>query len=266
MYGARKAEELNYRYFLQGRHTPMAILLSNAELSADSEAALTDYAKGVEGVDNAHKFLIIETVNNDLDNIVDDNKPKASVELKPLAELLQKDALFLDYDESSRKKVQSSFGLPDLYVGRTTDFNRATADTARAITEEQGFEPERNSIEWVINNKLFLAFELKWVVMAFKKPEIANTEDFVALVDRYIAGHAITPNDLREHAAKTLNKELEPFGESEADQPIGLIAPQASPDPFNLPNPIAKSEESLVGILKSVRDALEEIQSERVSY
>ena len=53
-----------------------------------------------------------------------------------------------------RRKVQSSFQLPDLYVGYTTDFNRATAQTAQEVTEEQVFQPERKSLAWAINNRL----------------------------------------------------------------------------------------------------------------
>ncbi|MBL3267446.1 phage portal protein, partial [Klebsiella pneumoniae] len=52
MVGARKAEELNLRYFKQGRHIPMAILLKNGILSEESEAAITDYVSNVEGEDN----------------------------------------------------------------------------------------------------------------------------------------------------------------------------------------------------------------------
>jgi len=257
MYGARKAEELNYKYFLQGRHIPMAIILSNAELSPESEKALTQYAEEVEGVDNAHKFLIIETSSKD-DPLLDDNKPRTTVELKPLAELLQKDALFLEYDEASRRKVQSAFGLPDIYVGRNTDFNRATAETARLITEEQVFEPERNSLEWIINNKLLRDYQLKYVTMFFKKPDISNTDDFVKLATTYIQGHAITPNDLREHAGRTLGKELEPFPIPEADQPIGLTTTQ---QPTPSLQQLLKSENGsdLLNLLKDIRDALEEV-------
>jgi len=261
MYGARKAEELNYRYFYQGRHIPMAIILTNAEMSPESIAQLEDYASSIEGVEKAHKFLVIETTAKDVDDLLMDQKPKASVEIKPLAELLQKDALFLEYDEASRKKVQSAFGLPDIYIGRSTDFNRATAETARLITEEQVFEPERNNIEWIVNNKLLRPYELKYVVMSFKKPDISNTEDLTNVIRTFIEGHAVTPNDLRELAGTMLGKDLEPFDIPEADMPIGLNEQQSNPlDSFS----ILKSKDvnvNLVDLLKDIRDALEEVSA-----
>ena len=83
-----------------------------------------------------------------------DVEKQPEVEIKDLANILQKDELFQEYQENSRKKVQSTFLLPDLYVGYTTDFNRATAQTAVEVTEKQVFQPERNSLAWIINNKL----------------------------------------------------------------------------------------------------------------
>ncbi len=266
MYGARKAEELNYRYFYQGRHIPMAIILSNSELSDESRAQLEDYVKDIEGADNAHKFLVIETNTTETVSVVEQSAPKASVELKPLTEILQQDALFLNYDEGSRQKVQSSFGLPDLYVGRTKDFNRATADTARQITEEQVFEPERNSLEWIFNNKILQPYNLRYVEMVFKKPEISDTTDFVALANVLIAGHAITPNDLREKAGQILGRDLEPFDHPQASEPIGLTSSAGGLESLlNLPVATPNAEEVAVtkaeqySILKDIRDAMEEM-------
>ncbi|BBP90953.1 hypothetical protein BsIDN1_45710 [Bacillus safensis] len=59
MYGARKAEELNYLYFKQGRHVPAAITVENGMLSEASYEQLQEYMNGIEGSDNAHKFLFV---------------------------------------------------------------------------------------------------------------------------------------------------------------------------------------------------------------
>lgn len=223
MYGARKAEELNFKYFTQGRHTPMAILLHNATLSAESEKELTDYASSIEGVEHSHKFLIIEAEGLS-EGILDEEKVNAKVEVKSLAEMLQNDALFLEYDTASREKVQSAFRLPDIYVGRSKDFNRATADTARYITEEQVFEPERKSLEWVINNKLLDSYLFKYTGVSFNAPEISDTEQLVALLDVANDIGAIAPNDIREVVGKFLGKKLENFEGEEYDVPASVAS------------------------------------------
>jgi len=277
MYGSRKAEELNYRYFTQGRHTPAAILLHNATLSVESEDALTEYAKSVEGSDNAHKFLIIEAEGLG-EGILEEEKKNAKVEIKSMADMLQQDALFLEYDESSRKKVQSSFRLPDIYVGRSADFNRATADTARAITEEQVFEPERNSLEFIINRKLLTDFMLKEVKVVLSKPEISNVEELTKVLDVAIKGKALTPNDIRDIVGPYLGKELEPFegeeydlpGEDKPEEPVVEGDPEATgqgsnpkEDPNNKGGKTNLTKtyfEDVTNVLKDVRDVVEELR------
>ncbi|HDR7526739.1 phage portal protein [Bacillus paranthracis] len=261
MVGARKAEELNLRYFKQGRHVPMAMIIKNGLLDDESEAALSEYATSIEGEENQHKFLLLQLKAGE-DESTGEPVP-ADIELKSLADILQNDALFLEYDDKSRQKVQSAFRLPDIYVGYSRDFNRATADAAREITEEQVFEPERNSLEFIINNILLLPYELKHVYVNLRKPEISNTEDLVKMLDVLSKYGGTTFNDLREVAAKVLNKDLEPFEAEEASQPIALVLQaikKASEQKTTESIQKSDTPADLVMIMKDVRDLLESMQ------
>ena len=102
--------------------------------------------------------------------------------MKDLASILQKDELFQDYLENNRKRVQSAFQLPDLYVGYTTDFNRATAQTAQEVTEEQVFQPERKSLAWAINNRPLNCYRFKYVEVYFMEPDISNPDDLYRML------------------------------------------------------------------------------------
>lgn len=261
MYGARKAEELNYRYFTQARHTPMAILLHNSKLSDESELSLQEYVNSMNGVENSFKFLLLEA-EGETEGILDEEIKNAKVELKSLADMLQKDALFLEYDEASRKKVQSSFGLPDLYVGRTTDFNRATAEMARQVTEEQIFEPERNSIEWVINHKMLRPNGFTNVVMNFNSPEISDTEDVVKVVDALGKLNVFAVNDLRDLGGKVLGKTLEPFEGDEYNLPPKAASPtfQDAQDPLDQQNfkTMMLEKSRFNNLMKDIRDILDD--------
>jgi PBSX family phage portal protein len=254
--GARKAEELNYRYFKQGRHVPMAILLKNGLLTEDSEQALTEYVSSVEGEEGQHKFLILEVEGSEDDMSIDDKSPNVDIELKTLAEILQKDALFLEYDDKSRQKVQSAFRLPDIYVGYSRDFNRATADTARQVTEEQVFEPERESLEFIINNILLLDHQLKHVLVVLNKPEINDTQDKASMLSVLGTLGGIAPDDVRDEAAKVLGKTLESFGIDEAKIPLQLQK-QSQMTPIMMQK--AKEQNvDLINVLKDLRDIIEE--------
>ena len=130
--GNRRAEVLNNAYFRKGRHTPLMILVKGGTLSDDAFTKLQTYMNEIEGEKGQHSFLILETENNETGAAFQDQK-QPEVEIKDLASILQKDELFQEYQENGRKKTQSAFLLPDLYVGYTTDFNRATAQTAMEV-------------------------------------------------------------------------------------------------------------------------------------
>ena len=137
--GSRKAESLNNNYFENGRHTPLMIMIKGGTLTDESFEKLQQYMNDIKGAAGQHAFIILETESSD-GRVDFDQSDKPEIEVKDLANILQKDELFQNYLDNNRRKVQSSFQLPDLYVGYTTDFNRATAQTAQEVTEEQVFQ------------------------------------------------------------------------------------------------------------------------------
>lgn len=258
MYGSRNASELNYRYFKQGRHLPAAIIIKNGRLTEDSEAALSEYASSVEGQENAHKFLLLEAEALETENSLGLEKEKASVDIdiKPLAEMLQRDGLFINYDDTNRKKVQSHFRLPDIYVGYSKDFNRATAETAMLITEQQVFIPERHSLSFLITNMLLADYELKYVEIELKDPDISNPQDVATILGALNGIGAVAINDTRELLGNVLGKQLENFDDERANLPTALL-PQSSTTPEMLIKS-AGSNEKIYGVLKDLRDLLED--------
>ena len=209
----RKADELNYRYFTQGRHIPLAILLENAQLTEASENSLQNYANGIGSESgNQHKFLVIESekLGASGEMTFDETKDKPSVKLEKLSDILQKDALFLEYDENVIEAVLGAFRLPPIYVARSNDYTRATAETAKELTEEQVFQPMRESYDWRINS-LFREYDFKYVEVFLKSSNLVNMEDVKAILTPAIQANAVAPNDLRDILSKALNKPLEAF-------------------------------------------------------
>lgn len=258
MYGSRNASELNYRYFKQGRHLPAAILIKNGRLTEGSEAALSEYASSVEGQENAHKFLLLEAEALEAEPSYGLEKEKSSVdiEIKPLAEMLQRDGLFVNYDDTNRKKVQSHFRLPDLYVGYSKDFNRATANTAMLVTEQQVFIPERKALSFLINNLLLADYELKYVRVEMKNPDISNPQDVATILGAINSIGAVAINDTRELLGNVLGKQLENYEDERANLPTALLNQGAT-----MPGLLLKSADdkvNLFNVLKDLRDLLEE--------
>ena len=264
--GARRAEGLNNNYFVNGRHVPLLICLRGGTLTEDSEAKLKEYMNGVKGERGQHGFLILETENNDNKvGFTDEKQPE--IQITPLASILQQDELFQAYQDNARKKTQSAFLLPDLYVGYTTDFNRATAQTAMEVTEQQVFQTERASIDWKLNNKLLKSYNFKYCEVYLKSPDITNPDDITKILNVTERAGGLTPNAAKELSCKVLGRVSEDYDDEWGDIPLQYQKMNIASNIQEVNRSIAKAEQNgdddIVPILKSVRDALNELARER---
>lgn len=256
--GSRRAENLNNNYFKNGRHTPLMIMIKGGTLTEDSFAKLTEYMNGIKGEAGQHAFIVLEAESLDNRAAFDDEK-KPEIEVKDLASILQKDELFQDYLDNNRRRVQSAFQLPDLYVGYTTDFNRATAQTAMEVTEKQVFQPERKSLAWAINNRLLNGYNFKYVEAYFKEPDINNPDDMYKILT--VCGNAggLTPNKAKEIIYSLLGDNYEPFDEEWGDIPLAY---QKAQPVQNFPNLTAQLEQQIQKAAKAQDDAVVAVMKE----
>lgn len=204
--GNRRAEVLNNNYFREGRHTPLMIVVKGGTLSDESFDKLKSYMAEIKGENGQHAFVVLETESNENATALDGEK-QADIEIKDLASILQKDELFQEYQENGRKKTQSAFLLPDLYVGYTTDFNRATAQTAMEVTEKQVFQPERTSLAWTVNNRLLNGYRFRYVEVKFDDPDITNPDDIQKILNITERAGGLSPNLAKEVTYNTLGKD-----------------------------------------------------------
>lgn len=235
--GARRAESLNNNYFINGRHTPLLIMVNGGTLTDESREKLKQYIDGIKGEDGQHKFLVIESeLSDNRTGFTEETRPE--VEVKDLAAILQKDELFQDYLDNGRRKVQSAFQLPDLYVGYTTDFNRATAQTAMEVTEKQVFQPERRSLAWAINNRLLNCYRFRYVEVFFREPDITNPDDLFKILNVGNAAGGLTPNKARAVIGKAMGETPEDFTEPWGDIPLPIFQALRSEIMSNVPSEV----------------------------
>lgn len=273
--GSRKAERLNNNYFKNGRHTPLAIIVSGGTITDEAYTRLQNYVNDIKGEDGQHAFLLLEMESTE-DKTAFDQDSKPTIELKDLANILQKDELFQEYMENNRRKVQSAFQLPDLYVAYTTDFNRATSQTAQEVTEEQVFQPERASLAWVINNKLLNGYQFKYVEAYFKEPNISNPDDLYKMMTVTNAAGGLTPNKAKDMLYKSIGETSEDYEGEWGNIPLAMSkgSQQSTAAHFDsllnngtvgaqLEKAIRKAginhEDEIVSVLKEVRKQLSEM-------
>lgn len=275
--GAYRAEILNHNYFINGRHTPLLIFIKGGMLDAESEAKLQHYMASIKGESGQHAFIVL-CAESSAGAVADGTgEEKPDIELKDLSPMLQKDALFQEYIDSKRRQVQSAFLLPDLYVGYTTEFNRATAQTAKQVTEEQVFKGEREALAWILNNKILADYGFQYVEAYFLAPDLSNPDDLYKLLTVCGNNGGLTPNKAKEIVYEQLGEQAEPYTEPWGDMPLALAQSQGAQDSGGLPDleslglqlnaQIAKAEsaserEDVIAIMKSVRDMLGEMQDE----
>lgn len=267
--GSRRAEGLNNNYFKNGRHTPLMIMVKGGTLTDESFNKLTEYMNGIKGEAGQHAFIVLETeaVDNQ-PGFAESDKP--DIEIKDLASILQRDELFQEYLENNRRRVQSAFQLPDLYVGYTTDFNRATAQTAMEVTEEQVFQPERKSLAWAINNRLLNGYNFQYVEVYFKEPDLNNPDDIFKIMSAANNAKGVTPNKAKEVLCTMLGDNYEPFEGEWADIPFDVYQRQQQPALPNLTaqleqqiqKAVGANDDAVVAVMKEVRSLLLKMREE----
>lgn len=258
MMGSRSADELNFKYFDEGRHIPLAIVVENGQLTQDS----VDLLEGARGSEAQHKYLILEAEAFDNDLNMEESKSNVKIHFEKLAEIMQEDALFLEYLDNNRDAVRSSFRIAPIYTGDTQDYNKATAETAKQITEEQTFEPAREDLADLLNKKLMKELGIRYVELKFKGPKTTDDTEIAKALTPYIQGGAATPNMLLDSLGKLLGKEFEPLTEEWSDIPLQVYLANKnniSKPMFDENNPISKAYniQNVINPLKELQKTIE---------
>lgn len=153
--GSRSASEVNLTYFKNKAVPPLAVLVSGGRLANGAAERITNYIKdNIQGQENFHSILVLEAEAAAGSAPIGAGGTQGSrvrIEIKPLMEAQQQDALFQTYDANNDGKIGNAFRLPKILRGSTDAINRATAEAALLYAEQQVFQPERAKIDYQIN-------------------------------------------------------------------------------------------------------------------
>jgi len=214
--GSRQMEEVNYLYFENKSVPPLALLISGGRLSESSVPRIERFIEeNLKGRANFHKILILEAEGGQGENL-------AKIELRPLTEAQQQDALFQVYDERNIDKVGGAFRLPRLLRGESKDFNRATAESALRFAEDQVFQPERDEFDYLINRKLLADMGIRFWRFRSQTPVTRDPERMTAMVEKLVRVGVLTPEEGRFLAGDIFNRELRKIGDDWTKRPITL--------------------------------------------
>lgn len=242
--GNRQAEEVNYAYFDNKSVPPLAILVSGGTLSARAVKAIEDHINTeIKGKGNFHKILLIEAQSaGGGGSLTGGGDGKVTVELKPLTDAQQKDALFMQYDERNMDKVGQAFRLPRLLRGDVRDFNRATAETALEFAEQQVFGPERQDFDFLMNRKVLTDLRIRFWQFRSNAPSLKDPGALAGVINTLVLANVLTPKEARELAKGVFNAELKNINAPWVHQPVPLTLAGMTPiddatgEPLEMPN------------------------------
>jgi len=206
--GNRLSEEVNFLYFDNKSVPPLAILVSGGRIAGDSISKIESFVENrIKGESNFHRILILEAESAEGKD--SKNAGRAQIKLVPLTDAQQQDALFQKYDQRNAEKVGASFRLPGVLRGETRGLNRANAAIAKALAEEQVFQPERDAFDADINRKILPAIGIRFWVFKSQGPKQRDPQILANMLTQLVSQGVIMPDEAREVAKDIFGREFE---------------------------------------------------------
>lgn len=204
--GSRASEEINYNTFLNNNVPSMAILVSgNAMLTDGTIKRINEFTQSImKRSNNYSKFLLLEA-EPATEGI--QNSGQAKISIERLKNEQHTDQLFQEYDKNNTDKLRRAYRLPPIFVGKSSDYNRGTAETSRKLAEEQIFAPERKDMDRQINMLLESKGFVFWSYRAFS-PNITDNQDLIKLLATIEKTGGLTPNIARLVMGDVMNSEI----------------------------------------------------------
>lgn len=218
--GVRCADYINYDLFDSQGIPPLVIMVSGGILTQDSIDTIEALLRQAKGYQNFNRLLLLEAESSS-GGIDDKAVPK--IAMKSLSEARAEDAMFQKYISSTEEKVRMDFRLPQIYVGRSSDYNRAVIEHSRIIAEEQVFEPERNIEDEVYNNTIMPEIGSEYWAFKSGGPPLVTGEGLLRGYDSVSKTGVFTINQSLEIVNRAMGLDFEEIKEAWADAPLAVL-------------------------------------------
>jgi len=260
--GLQDAESVNQSFFRNKGMPNFIICVSGGEVPEKVEQDIREYIENLKKMDSTDQFysiLVLHAKTPDLENFLPEDRPKPPViDIKPITPYLQSEALFKEYMGTTRDYVRSSFRIGDIFLGggNTT---QASAEVAKRVVEEWVLNPERMFLQYKFNQINEREFGARYTKMVLRGPDVVDYDKVTQALSR-IQG-AVTPNDIRGLVGKILGKDLQPWKEPWADEPIILISNAAGLSALN--GARGGMDQASVSITQDMAKRIEKVETQQ---
>jgi len=225
IYGDRASEEINFVTFRNNNIPSMMVMVSNGQLTEGSIDRLTSFVEStIQGSSNYSKFIVLEAEGGE----EGEEGNQVKLDVKPLSSEQNRDALFQNYSKNNQDKIRRVWRLPPIFLGKTDDYSRTTADSSRRLADEQVFAPERDEFDNLINRILFPYMRIRYHKFKSNSPNTTDNTQLVQILSSAEKTGGMTPRIARALLEDILGTELPEFVDYfDADVPFSLTMAEA---------------------------------------
>lgn len=205
--GRAAAAEVNSGVFDNKGIPPFLILVQGALLGPSAVEAVKEHFESTKGRERYNAPLIIEAEGASSPT-GDGPIAPVKIDVKDLTEGVQKDALFGNYRVAAAESIAMAFRIPRIIVGGSRDYNRATADAARSVAEEQVFGPERAEEDEIFNREILPLLGYRYWRVRTNPPPLLDETTLATLLRVAIDAGILTPAQAGQVLGPLLGLEL----------------------------------------------------------
>lgn len=257
VFGDRAADEVNFITLKNNNIPSMVILVSNGQLTDGSIQRIREFVETqIQPSDNYSRFLLLEGEGQ----FEGPDAGQVKINIQPLTNDQHKDQLFQEYGKNNREKIREAFRLPPIFVGRSDDYTRATAEASRRLADEQVFKPERDEFDEMINKMLLPAMGVRFHTFRSNGPNVTDDEDLIRILATAERTGGMTPRIARIILADIFGREDLPAMDPsiKPDVPFSLQMAEAIKNTAPIDAQLAvKSRDGILAELLGLRDDLE---------
>jgi len=185
--------------------------------------AVEQQFSAARGRKSMHRIMVIEATGDENLASPTGGVPVPKLEMQPLAERRQGDALFQEYEKNNSDKVRSAFRLPPLFVGLSEDMTYSTAQTAYEVAETQVFAPERQRYDTLLNQRILSAYTPKFWAYRSNPPRMSSPDAVMGALEKFDAAGAMTPNIAIMLANQFFDLKIQPVEDEWGDFPFPIV-------------------------------------------
>jgi capsid portal protein len=218
---SRLSKDYDYDELANGKIPRGAFTLIDGMLDSPIREGLKQLLRS-GGAGNRNRTGILEVATSSMVGIA--GAGRAVIDFLNFSDAQHDEATHLEMKKRSESGVSQDFGNPGIYLGRTEDVqNRATAETAQHVAEQQTYTALRDLWGWTINQKIVLPWGFRFWTFQLNSPKQQRMKETGAVVKVAVENNILRPDQAIPVVSDLLGLDI-----TEEPLPWQMVPPKAA--------------------------------------